>query len=140
MNFLFQSSVKLQRRASQKCIGQDTRPFRKPTIPNGPCPTVQSVSASFGVCHMSFNTRRYKVLITSCSFISLFFAISGFQRHGGPASRWQFPHRAFGLDALDLGDMWGWPFDIDFIIISIYSLHWVMAFIIFCGLCYFLLL
>uniref|UniRef100_A0A8C2EGX3 Ring finger protein 180 n=1 Tax=Cyprinus carpio TaxID=7962 RepID=A0A8C2EGX3_CYPCA len=63
----------------------------------------------------------------------------GFQRHGGPASRWQFPHRAFGLDALDLGDMWGWPFDIDFIIISIYSLHWVMAFIIFCGLCYFLL-
>ncbi|XP_043077080.1 E3 ubiquitin-protein ligase RNF180 isoform X2 [Puntigrus tetrazona] len=64
----------------------------------------------------------------------------GFQRHGGPASRWQFPHRAFGLDALDLGDMWGWPFDIDFVIISVYSLHWVMAFIIFCGLCYFLLL
>ncbi|KAK2872636.1 hypothetical protein QQF64_017740 [Cirrhinus molitorella] len=64
----------------------------------------------------------------------------GFQRHGGPDSRWQFPHRAFGLDALDLGDMWGWPFDIDFVIISIYSLHWVMAFIIFCGLCYFFLL
>ncbi|KAK7143438.1 hypothetical protein R3I93_014560 [Phoxinus phoxinus] len=63
-----------------------------------------------------------------------------FPRHGGPASRWQFPHRAFGLDALDLGDMWGWPFDIDFVIISIYSLHWVMAFIIFCGLCYFLLI
>lgn len=64
----------------------------------------------------------------------------GFQRHGGPANRWQFPHRAFGLDALDWGDMWGWPFDIDFVIISVYSLHWVMAFIIFCGLCYFLLL
>ncbi|CAM4667763.1 unnamed protein product [Leuciscus chuanchicus] len=64
----------------------------------------------------------------------------GFPRHGGPASRWQFPHRAFGLDALDLGDMWGWPFDIDFVIISIYSLHWVMAFIILCGLCYFLLI
>ncbi|XP_077089104.1 E3 ubiquitin-protein ligase RNF180 isoform X1 [Siphateles boraxobius] len=64
----------------------------------------------------------------------------GFPRHGGPASRWQFPHRAFGLDALDLGDMWGWPFDIDFVIISIYSLHWVMAFIVFCGLCYFLLI
>ncbi|KAG1943505.1 E3 ubiquitin-protein ligase RNF180 [Pimephales promelas] len=64
----------------------------------------------------------------------------GFPRHGGPASRWQFPHRAFGLDALDLGDMWGWPFDIDFVIISVYSLHWVMAFIIVCGLCYFLLI
>lgn len=54
MNLLFQSSIKLQRLASQKCIGQDMRPFRRPTIPNGPCPTVQSVSASFGVCHMSF--------------------------------------------------------------------------------------
>nr|XP_055036861.1 E3 ubiquitin-protein ligase RNF180 isoform X2 [Misgurnus anguillicaudatus] len=64
----------------------------------------------------------------------------GFQRHGGPASRWQFPHRAFGLDVLDLGDMWGWPFDIDFVIISIYSLHWVLALMIFCGLCYFFLL
>ncbi|XP_051955445.1 E3 ubiquitin-protein ligase RNF180 isoform X1 [Xyrauchen texanus] len=64
----------------------------------------------------------------------------GFQRHGGPASRWQFPRRAFGLDALDLGDMWGWPFDVDFVIISIYSLHWVLAFIIFCCLCYFFLL
>uniref|UniRef100_A0A673JL46 E3 ubiquitin-protein ligase RNF180-like n=1 Tax=Sinocyclocheilus rhinocerous TaxID=307959 RepID=A0A673JL46_9TELE len=52
MNCLFQSSIKLQRHASQKCIGQDTKPFRRPTIPNGPCPTVQNVSASFGVCHI----------------------------------------------------------------------------------------
>ncbi|KAI7796163.1 E3 ubiquitin-protein ligase RNF180 [Triplophysa rosa] len=64
----------------------------------------------------------------------------GFQRHVGPASRWQFPHRAFGLNVLDLGDMWGWPFDVDFMIISIYSLHWVLALIIFCALCYFFLL
>lgn len=93
------------------------------------------------ICHLHKNVLKPQwFLIKSWPLISLFFVISGFQRHGGPASRWQFPHRAFGLDALDLGDMWGWPFDIDFVIISIYSLHWVMAFIIFCGLCYFLLI
>lgn len=54
INLLFQSSIKLQRLAFQKCIIQDMRPFRRPTILNGPCPTVQSVSASFGVCYMSF--------------------------------------------------------------------------------------
>ncbi|XP_050948914.1 E3 ubiquitin-protein ligase RNF180 [Labeo rohita] len=89
--------------------------------------------------HETFQKTNYsKWPLPNCS--KRFRIFWGFQRHGGPASRWQFPHRAFGLDALDLGDMWGWPFDIDFVIISIYSLHWVMAFIIFCGLCYFLLL
>ncbi|TRY97868.1 hypothetical protein DNTS_034115 [Danionella cerebrum] len=65
----------------------------------------------------------------------------GFQRYGGAAgSRWPFPHRAFGLEALDLGDMWGWLVNMDFVIVCVYSLHWLMAFFIFCGLCYILLL
>ncbi|KAG9265545.1 E3 ubiquitin-protein ligase RNF180 isoform X3 [Astyanax mexicanus] len=61
----------------------------------------------------------------------------GFQRRAAS----QFPHRAFRLDGLDLGDMRrGWLFDSDIVIISIYSFHWLLAFIIFCGLCYFFLL
>ncbi|XP_036444748.1 E3 ubiquitin-protein ligase RNF180 isoform X1 [Colossoma macropomum] len=63
----------------------------------------------------------------------------GFQRRGAFTSRWQFPHRAFGLDGLELGDMRGWPFDSDIVIVSIYSFHWVLAFILFCGLFYFFL-
>lgn len=89
--------------------------------------------------HETFQKTNYsKWPLPSCP--KRFRIFWGFQRHGGPASRWQFPHRAFGLNVLDLGDMWGWPFDIDFVIISIYTLHWVLALIIFCALCYFFLL
>lgn len=64
----------------------------------------------------------------------------GFQRRAASTGQWQFPHRALGRDGLDLGDMRGWLFDSDIVIISIYSFHWLLAFIIFCGLCYFFLL
>ncbi|XP_072517799.1 E3 ubiquitin-protein ligase RNF180 [Salminus brasiliensis] len=69
-----------------------------------------------------------------------FHILWGFQRRAASAGQWQFPHRAFGLDGLDLGDMRGWLFDSDIVIISIYSFHWLLAFVIFCGLCYFFLL
>ncbi|XP_063067184.1 E3 ubiquitin-protein ligase RNF180 [Engraulis encrasicolus] len=67
----------------------------------------------------------------------------GFQREGGRAGagagRWQFPNRHFGLDALDLVDMRVWPFDIDLVIIYVYSVHWILAFLILCfvGYCFF---
>ncbi|XP_041916285.1 E3 ubiquitin-protein ligase RNF180 isoform X1 [Alosa sapidissima] len=63
----------------------------------------------------------------------------GFQREGARAGRWQFPHRPFGLDALDLVDMRAWPFDIDLVIIYVYSIHWILAFLILCfvGYCFF---
>lgn len=54
INLSFQSSIKLQKLAFRKCTGQDMRPFKRPTTPNGPCPTVQSVSAFFGVRKFDF--------------------------------------------------------------------------------------
>lgn len=63
----------------------------------------------------------------------------GFQREGARAGRWQFPHSPFRLDALDLVDMRAWPFDIDLVIIYVYSIHWILAFLILCfvGYCFF---
>ncbi|XP_026851888.2 E3 ubiquitin-protein ligase RNF180 [Electrophorus electricus] len=63
-----------------------------------------------------------------------FHMLWGFHRQG--ASR---RHRAFGLDGLDLGEMQGWPFNSDVMVIIMYSFHWVLALITFCGLCYFFL-
>ncbi|KAI4879692.1 hypothetical protein NFI96_032020, partial [Prochilodus magdalenae] len=83
-------------------------------------------------------TNYSKWPLPSCS--KRFRILWGFQRRGASASRWQFPHRAFGLDGLDLGDMRGWPFDSDVVIISIYSFQWVLAFVLLCGLCYFFIL
>ncbi|XP_012671763.1 E3 ubiquitin-protein ligase RNF180 isoform X2 [Clupea harengus] len=63
----------------------------------------------------------------------------GFQRDAARGGRWQFPNRPFGLDALDLVDMRAWPFDIDLVIIYVYSIHWILAFLILCfvGYCFF---
>ncbi|XP_030623889.1 E3 ubiquitin-protein ligase RNF180 [Chanos chanos] len=61
----------------------------------------------------------------------------GYQRHDIPARRWHFAHTAFGFDNLDLLDMWGWPFESNLVIISIYSVHWLLASFVFCCFCYF---
>ncbi|XP_010890745.3 RNA-binding protein 25 [Esox lucius] len=68
----------------------------------------------------------------------LFRIFGGFQRQASPIARRQFPHGGYRLDAMDFeDDSRGWRFDMDMIIIYIYSVNWVIGFIVFCFLCYF---
>ncbi|XP_072537284.1 E3 ubiquitin-protein ligase RNF180 [Salminus brasiliensis] len=67
----------------------------------------------------------------------LFRIFGGFQRQSSPVARRQFPHGGYRLDALDFeDDSRGWRFDMDMVIIYIYSVNWVIGFIIFIFLCY----
>ncbi|XP_028312691.1 E3 ubiquitin-protein ligase RNF180 [Gouania willdenowi] len=63
---------------------------------------------------------------------------AGFQRHSSPIARHQFPpsggYRLNSIDFVD--DSRGWRFDMDPVIIYIYSVNWVIGFLIFCFLCY----
>ncbi|XP_062310716.1 zinc finger CCCH domain-containing protein 18 [Osmerus eperlanus] len=68
----------------------------------------------------------------------LFRIFGGFQRPASPIARRQFPHGGYRLDAMDFeDDSRGWRFDMDMVIIYIYSVNWVIGFFIFCFLCYF---
>ncbi|XP_034630023.1 E3 ubiquitin-protein ligase RNF180 isoform X1 [Trachemys scripta elegans] len=63
---------------------------------------------------------------------------AGFQRHTDPVARRHFPHAAHRMDYMDFeDDSRGWWFDMDMVIIYIYSVNWVIGFIVFCFLCYF---
>ncbi|XP_073321874.1 E3 ubiquitin-protein ligase RNF180 [Pagrus major] len=68
----------------------------------------------------------------------LFRIFGGFQRQSSPMARRQFPHGGgYRLDAMDFeDDSRGWRFDMDMVIIYIYSVNWVIGFFIFCFLCY----
>ncbi|XP_075955749.1 E3 ubiquitin-protein ligase RNF180 [Anarhichas minor] len=68
----------------------------------------------------------------------LFRIFGGFQRQSSPIARRQFPHGGgYRLDDLDFEDVSrGWRFDMDMVIIYIYSVNWVIGFFIFCFLCY----
>uniref|UniRef100_A0A8C8S4P8 E3 ubiquitin-protein ligase RNF180 n=1 Tax=Pelusios castaneus TaxID=367368 RepID=A0A8C8S4P8_9SAUR len=62
----------------------------------------------------------------------------GFQRRTDPVTRRHFPHAAHRMDYMDFeDDSRGWWFDMDMVIIYIYSVNWVIGFIVFCFLCYF---
>lgn len=63
---------------------------------------------------------------------------AGFQRQSGPIVRRQLPHGGgYQLGDLDFEeDSRGWRFDMDMVIIYIYSVNWVIGFFIFCFLCY----
>lgn len=62
----------------------------------------------------------------------------GFHRHAAPVTRRQFPHGAHRMDYLHFeDDSRGWWFDMDMVIIYIYSVNWVIGFVVFCFLCYF---
>lgn len=62
----------------------------------------------------------------------------GFHRRTAPVTRRQFPHGAHRMDYLHFDDdSRGWWFDMDMVIIYIYSVNWVIGFIVFCFLCYF---
>ncbi|KAM9250989.1 LOW QUALITY PROTEIN: E3 ubiquitin-protein ligase RNF180 [Cariama cristata] len=63
---------------------------------------------------------------------------AGFQRRSDPVTRRHFPHAAHRMDYMDFeDDSRGWRFDMDMVIIYIYSVNWVIGFIVFCFLCYF---
>ncbi|KAM9367629.1 E3 ubiquitin-protein ligase RNF180 [Phaethornis superciliosus] len=63
---------------------------------------------------------------------------AGFQRHSATVTRRHFPHAAHRMDYMDFeDDSRGWRLDMDMIIIYIYSVNWVIGFIVFCFLCYF---
>ncbi|XP_010221846.1 PREDICTED: E3 ubiquitin-protein ligase RNF180 [Tinamus guttatus] len=63
---------------------------------------------------------------------------AGFQRRSATVTRRHFPHAAHRMDYMDFeDDSRGWRFDMDMVIIYIYSVNWVIGFIVFCFLCYF---
>ncbi|NWR76169.1 RN180 ligase, partial [Centropus unirufus] len=63
---------------------------------------------------------------------------AGFQRRPDTVTRRHFPHAAHRMDYMDFeDDSRGWRFDMDMMIIYIYSVNWVIGFIVFCFLCYF---
>ncbi|XP_059358754.1 E3 ubiquitin-protein ligase RNF180 [Carassius carassius] len=71
----------------------------------------------------------------------LFRIFGGFRRQANPIGRRQFPHGGYRLDAFNFeDDSHGWRFDMDMVIIYIYSVNWVIGFIIFCFFCYFFFL
>uniref|UniRef100_A0A8D0E417 E3 ubiquitin-protein ligase RNF180 n=2 Tax=Salvator merianae TaxID=96440 RepID=A0A8D0E417_SALMN len=66
-----------------------------------------------------------------------FRVIEGFQNTDSFTRR-HFPHAAHRMDYMDFeDDSRGWRFDMDLVIIYIYSINWVIGFIVFCFLCYF---
>ncbi|XP_033020333.1 E3 ubiquitin-protein ligase RNF180 isoform X1 [Lacerta agilis] len=66
-----------------------------------------------------------------------FRVIEGFQNTDSFTRR-HFPHAAHRMDYMDFeDDSRGLRFDMDMVIIYIYSINWVIGFIVFCFLCYF---
>ncbi|NXC44929.1 RN180 ligase, partial [Penelope pileata] len=67
-----------------------------------------------------------------------FRVFEGFGRRSDTVTRRHFPHAAHRMDYMDFeDDSRGWRFDMDMVIIYIYSVNWVIGFIVFCFLCYF---
>ncbi|NXO86103.1 RN180 ligase, partial [Sitta europaea] len=67
-----------------------------------------------------------------------FRVFEGFRRHSNTVTRRNFPHAAHRMDYMDFeDDSCGWWFDMDMVIIYIYSVNWIIGFIVFCFLCYF---
>ncbi|XP_042636081.1 E3 ubiquitin-protein ligase RNF180 isoform X2 [Catharus ustulatus] len=63
---------------------------------------------------------------------------AGFRRRSNPVTRRHFPHAAHRMDYMDFeDDSRGWRFDMDMVVIYIYSVNWIIGFIVFCFLCYF---
>lgn len=70
-------------------------------------------------------------------YLMVYFS-AGFRRRSDTVTRRHFPHAAHRMDYMDFeDDSRGWRFDMDMVIIYIYSVNWVIGFIVFCFLCYF---
>ncbi|NXO39947.1 RN180 ligase, partial [Locustella ochotensis] len=67
-----------------------------------------------------------------------FRVFEGFRRRSNTVTRRHFPHAAHRMDYMDFeDDSRGWRFDMDMVIVYIYSVNWIIGFIVFCFLCYF---
>ncbi|XP_041046620.1 E3 ubiquitin-protein ligase RNF180 isoform X1 [Carcharodon carcharias] len=128
------------------------RTLAKDNPANTPCPLCRTVitrvffqtelnNTMKSLFSEEYLARRQSFQKASCakwplpSCRRLFRVLGGFGRHSDPVARRQFPHGAYRLDFED--DNRGWRFDMDMVIIYIYSVNWVIGFIIFCFLCYF---
>ncbi|KAM7416039.1 hypothetical protein PAMA_018217 [Pampus argenteus] len=131
------------------------RTLAKNSPTNTPCPLCRTV-----ITHVFFQkelnqtartffpkeylSRKQNFQKASCakwplpSCRKLFRIFGGFQRQSSPIARRQFPHGGgYRLEAMDFeDDSRGWRFDMDMVIIYIYSVNWVIGFFIFCFLCY----
>ncbi|XP_056397332.1 E3 ubiquitin-protein ligase RNF180 [Hyla sarda] len=120
-----------------------------------PCPLCRSIisrvhfHSDLSKCSVAFFPNEYlkrkqsfqrancaKWPLPNCN--RLFRVFGDFRRHMDPMGRRHFPH---GEHRDDFGDgSRGWRFDLDMIIIYIYSVNWIIGFILFCLLCYFFFL
>ncbi|XP_078533890.1 E3 ubiquitin-protein ligase RNF180 [Lissotriton helveticus] len=85
--------------------------------------------------------RKHSFQRTSCARWPLPCCKKVFRVFGGLAKTTrgrQFPHSTHRLDSTDFEDNnHGWRSDVDMMIIYIFSVNWVLGFLIFCFLCYF---
>uniref|UniRef100_A0A4W3K5E9 E3 ubiquitin-protein ligase RNF180 n=2 Tax=Callorhinchus milii TaxID=7868 RepID=A0A4W3K5E9_CALMI len=131
------------------------RTLAKDNPANTPCPLCRTVitrvffqtelnNTMKSLFSKEYLARRQSFQKASCAKWPLpgcrrfFRVLGGFGRHSDTITRRQFPHGAYRLDSMDFeDDNRGWRFDMDMVIIYIYSVNWVIGFIIFCFLCYF---
>ncbi|KAK2837127.1 hypothetical protein Q5P01_014339 [Channa striata] len=105
------------------------RTLAKNSPTNTPCPLCRTV-----ITHVFFQKELNQ---TAKTFFPKEY-LSRFQRQSSPIARRQFPHGGgYRMDPMDFEDHpRGWRFDMDMVIIYIYSVNWVIGFLIFCFLCY----
>ncbi|KAK6494731.1 E3 ubiquitin-protein ligase RNF180-like [Huso huso] len=131
------------------------RTLAKDNPTNTPCPLCRTIiTRVFFQTDLNHTTktffpkeylsRKQNFQKTSCakwplpSCRKMFRIFGGFRRHADRITQRQFPHGGYRLDSMDFeDDSRGWRFDMDMVIIYIYSVNWVIGFIIFCFLCYF---
>ncbi|KAM6157084.1 E3 ubiquitin-protein ligase RNF180 [Erethizon dorsatum] len=131
------------------------RTLAKDNPANTPCPLCRTIisrvffQTELNNATKTFFTKEYlkikqsfqksssaKWPLPSCR--KAFHLFGGFHRRAAPVTRRQFPHGAHRMDYLHFeDDSRGWWFDMDMVIIYIYSVNWVIGFIVFCFLCYF---
>ncbi|XP_007951066.1 E3 ubiquitin-protein ligase RNF180, partial [Orycteropus afer afer] len=131
------------------------RTLAKDNPANTPCPLCRTIisrvffQTELNNATKTFFTKEYlkikqsfqksssaKWPLPSCR--KAFHLFGGFHRHAAPVTRRQFPHGAHRMDYLHFEDeSRGWWFDMDMVIIYIYSVNWIIGFIVFCFLCYF---
>ncbi|KAM4876122.1 E3 ubiquitin-protein ligase RNF180 isoform 1-T3 [Thomomys bottae] len=131
------------------------RTLAKDNPANTPCPLCRTIisrvffQTELNNATKTFFTKEYlkikqsfqksssaKWPLPSCK--KRFHLFGGFPRRAAPVTRRQFPHGAHRMDYLHFeDDSRGWWFDMDMVIIYIYSVNWVIGFIVFCFLCYF---
>ncbi|NWS46402.1 RN180 ligase, partial [Probosciger aterrimus] len=100
------------------------------------------VSFKMSIFLSKFNLGRVNFFSQSHCFYTDFYLLvcfsAGFQRRPDTVTRRHFPHAAHRMDYMDFeDDSRVWRFDMDMVIIYIYSVNWVIGFIVFCFLCYF---